>query len=232
MGSRQSQASTSTWDDFNKTRLMLPSTCANAQFTVQLRKPRVMEETTRSLGSQEPSRLVVSRITPQQVGLATVIEGQNGGAGARRQHTAGEDDAGGNRAGAPGGGAAARAGTAHRFPMLQSGYITGYTERNFAMSSTPQERALNNYRKRLKQRGLARFEVLGLDGDRDLIRSLANRLAGDGPDSARIRAAIRRTITGEPPKKGGILNALRRSPLVGADLDLKRPVTAGRKVDL
>jgi len=100
------------------------------------------------------------------------------------------------------------------------------------MSTTPQKRALHNYRKRLNQRGLARFEVLGLDGDRDLIRSLAKRLAGDSPDSARMRAALRRTISGEPPKKGGILAALRGSPLVGADLDLKRPVIVGRKVDL
>lgn len=100
------------------------------------------------------------------------------------------------------------------------------------MSSTPQKRALNNYRKRLKQQGMARFEVLGLDGDRDLIRSVATRLAGGGPESAQIRAAIRRTIAGAPPKKGGILDALRRSPLVGANLDLKRPMTAARKVDL
>jgi hypothetical protein len=100
------------------------------------------------------------------------------------------------------------------------------------LSTTPQKRALNNYRKRLNQRGMARFEVLGLDGDRDLIRSLAKRLAGNDPDSARIRATVRRTISAEPPKKGGILDALRRSPLVGADLDLKRPVTRGRKVDL
>jgi hypothetical protein len=35
-----------------------------------------------------------------------------------------------------------------------------------------------------------------------------------------IRATVRRTIAGEQPKKGGILSALRRSPLVGADLDL------------
>ena len=118
--------------------------------------------------------------------------------------------------------------------MLQcynSGYITAYTE-EFATISTPQKRALNNYRKRLNQRGMARFEVLGLDADRDLIRSLARRLAGDGPDSARIRATVRGAIAGKPPKKGGILDALRRSPLVGADLDLKRPVTAARKVDL
>jgi hypothetical protein len=100
------------------------------------------------------------------------------------------------------------------------------------MRSTPQKRALHNYRERLKQQGMARFEVLGLDGDRNLIRSLATRLAGDGPESAQIRATIRRTIAGEPPKKGGILDALRRSPLVGANLDLKRRVTVARKVDL
>ena len=100
------------------------------------------------------------------------------------------------------------------------------------MSTTPQKRALNNYRKRLNQRGMARFEVLGRDADRELIRSLARRLAGDGPDSARIRAAVRLTIADERPKKGGILNALRRSPLVGADLDLNRPVTPGRRVEL
>ena len=100
------------------------------------------------------------------------------------------------------------------------------------MSTTPQKRALNNYRKRLNQRGVARFEVLGRDADRELIRSLARCLAGDGPDATRIRAAVCLTISGEPPKKGGILNALRRSPLVGADLDLNRPVTPGRRVDL
>jgi hypothetical protein len=115
--------------------------------------------------------------------------------------------------------------------VLRSGYITGYTE-DFAISDTSRERALNNRRKRLKQRGMARFKVLGLDADRELIRSLARRLADNGPDSARIRATVRRTVSGEPPNKGGILDALRRSPLVGADLNLKRPVMAGRKVDL
>ena len=49
----------------------------------------------------------------------------------------------------------------------------------------------------------------------------------------RRRQAKRGTVgsdaTGEPPKKGGILAALRRSPLVGADLDLARSNEAGRK---
>ena len=100
------------------------------------------------------------------------------------------------------------------------------------MSNTSQKRALKNYRKRLGQRGMARFEVLGLDADRELIRSLAKRLAENGPDATRLRTTVKRTISGEPPKKGGILDALRRSPLVGVELDVTRPVTPGRKVDL
>jgi hypothetical protein len=101
------------------------------------------------------------------------------------------------------------------------------------MITTPQKRALNRYRKRLNQRGMARFEVLALDADRELIRSLAKRLAADQPDAEGIRATVRRTISGTTQgNTGGILNALRRSPLVGADLDLNRPMNPGRKVDL
>ena len=44
------------------------------------------------------------------------------------------------------------------------------------MGNTAQKRALKNYRAKLTERGMARFEVLGLDADRDLIRSLAKRL--------------------------------------------------------
>lgn len=95
-----------------------------------------------------------------------------------------------------------------------------------------QKRAIRNYRSRLSERGLARFEVLGLDRDRDLIRSLARRLADNGPDAARIRVTVNQTISGEPPKTGGILAALRRSPLVSADIDLSRPRIEGRKIDL
>lgn len=98
--------------------------------------------------------------------------------------------------------------------------------------SSSQKRAIQNYRSRLSERGLTRFEVLGRDTDRDLIRSLARRLAEDGPDASLLRAAVRRTMAEEPPKKGGILAALRRSPLVGADLDLSRPREEGRKVEI
>ncbi|ACI91187.1 conserved hypothetical protein [Afipia carboxidovorans OM5] len=82
------------------------------------------------------------------------------------------------------------------------------------------------------ERGLARFEVLARDADRDLIRSLARRLAEDDAEASKLRAIVGEAVAGEPPKKGGILAALRRSPLVGADLDLSRQREEGRKVDL
>jgi hypothetical protein len=98
--------------------------------------------------------------------------------------------------------------------------------------SSSQKRAIRNYRSRLGKRGLARFEVLGRDSDRDLIRSMARRLAEDSAEASRLRAIITRSVAGEPPKRGGILAALRRSPLVGADLDLSRPREEGHSVDL
>ena len=100
------------------------------------------------------------------------------------------------------------------------------------MSDTSQKRAIKNYRSRLAERGMARFEVLGRDADRELIRSFAKRLAEDGPEADRLRASVSQGITGEPPRKGGILEALRRSPLVGADVIPPRPFEPGRKVDL
>jgi hypothetical protein len=100
------------------------------------------------------------------------------------------------------------------------------------MGESSQRRAIQNYRKRLGKRGMARFEVLGLDSDRDLIRTLARRLAADDAEAMRIRTAVASSVSGEPPETGGILRVLRRSPLVGADLEVKRSRRPGRKVDL
>ena len=76
-----------------------------------------------------------------------------------------------------------------------------------------------------------RFEVLGRGGDRDLIRSLARRFAEDTPEASELRATVSMSIAGELPRKGGILAVLRRSSLVGADIDLIRPREEGRAVD-
>ena len=100
------------------------------------------------------------------------------------------------------------------------------------MSESSQNRATQNYRRRLAERGMARFEVLGRDADRQLIRSLARRLAEDGPQADQLRTAVTRGIADAQPRKGGILEALRRSPIVGEDVVPPRPFEPGREVDL
>jgi len=79
---------------------------------------------------------------------------------------------------------------------------------------------------------MVRFEVLGQREDRELIRSLARRLAQGDADAAGIRATVRRAIAEEPQRRGGILAAFRRSPLVDADLDLTRAWEEGRDIEL
>jgi hypothetical protein len=79
---------------------------------------------------------------------------------------------------------------------------------------------------------LARFEVLGRDADRELIRSIARTLAEDSAEAMELRASVSRSMAGEPPRKGGILAALRRSPLVGADIDVTRAREDGREIDI
>ncbi len=100
------------------------------------------------------------------------------------------------------------------------------------MTNSAQNRATRNYRARLSQRGFTRFEIMALETDRDLFRSLARRLAEEGPEAELVRSAVKTAVAGDTPKAGGILHALRRSPLIGADLDLSRPREEGRKVEL
>jgi len=100
------------------------------------------------------------------------------------------------------------------------------------MGSTAQARAVTNYRKRLSRRGMARFEVLGLKKDRELIREVARKLAESTPEAEKMRASMCLSIAENPGGKGGIWAWLRSSPLVGADLNLTRPFTTGRKIDL
>lgn len=100
------------------------------------------------------------------------------------------------------------------------------------MNDSAQKRALRNYRHRLSERGMSRFDVLGLDTDRVLIRSLAKRLAESDPAAAELRIELAKAIKDEVSNKGGVLAALRRSPLVGADLKLAHPRGTGRKIKL
>lgn len=100
------------------------------------------------------------------------------------------------------------------------------------MGETPQRLAVEAYRQRLAERGMTRFEVVGRAADRALLRMVARCLADDGAKAAQLRLAMSQTIAGPPPKSGGILAALRRSPLVGEDLDTARAVIGERAVAL
>jgi hypothetical protein len=97
-----------------------------------------------------------------------------------------------------------------------------------------QRRAIEAYRERLASRGIARFEVHAPEQDRELLRTLARRLAAGGSDAANLRAWLTRTLEADPDilTRGGIYRALRRSPLVGAELDLSRDYAVDREIDL
>jgi hypothetical protein len=95
-----------------------------------------------------------------------------------------------------------------------------------------QKRAVANHRTRLSERGLARYEVRGLERDKQLVRQLARRLAENDAKASQLRAEIVRETGSEPARKGGIYAALRRSPAVGADLDLSREIVPERDIDL
>ena len=79
---------------------------------------------------------------------------------------------------------------------------------------------------------MARYEVLGLEQDRELIRALAKRLAENDPGALEVREVVVKSIGPKEPARGGLWRMLRRSPLVGADLDVSRPFESGRQIDL
>lgn len=100
------------------------------------------------------------------------------------------------------------------------------------MAEAAQERALRNYRKRLTERGMVRFEVQALDTDRNLIRAIAKRLAQDDEAARALRDTVRRSMDDREQGQSRILDALLRSPLRGSGIKFRRARTPGRKIDL
>lgn len=101
------------------------------------------------------------------------------------------------------------------------------------MVSNSQRRAIDAHRRRLAERGLSRFEVRGLEMDKELVRSVARRLAENDGEASALRTDLARRVGGyEPQRVGGVLAALRRSPLVGAELELVRMESPGRDAGL
>ena len=95
-----------------------------------------------------------------------------------------------------------------------------------------QKRAVASHRRRLNERGMSRYEVRGLERDKELVRTFAKRLAANDPEAARLRADVAKQVAEKPLSGREIWEALRRSPLVGAELNLEREVVPPRDIDL
>jgi hypothetical protein len=96
-----------------------------------------------------------------------------------------------------------------------------------------QKRAIAEHRRRLGEQGIDRYEVRGLVQDKELVRKFARRLAMNDAEAARLRAEVAQRVRPHPLLSGkDIWDALRRSPAVGADLDLSREIVPERDVDL
>ena len=102
------------------------------------------------------------------------------------------------------------------------------------MSNDKSSQTVKNLNGGIPEPGLICFDVVGLALDRELIRLLAQRPSKPGTEATRLRLLLSQAVSGAPSEKGGILSALRNSPLVGAavDIDATRRVAPDRKVDL
>lgn len=92
--------------------------------------------------------------------------------------------------------------------------------------STSQERALRNYRRRLKQHGIKRLELQASEQDAVLLRKLAKILRGEGHESDSIRMRLRAMLR----KPGNVKELLAAAPLEGVQISRSRD--RGRIVEL
>lgn len=100
------------------------------------------------------------------------------------------------------------------------------------MTTSAQSKAVLKHRASLKRRGLGRFEVQGRVADKELLRKLARKLAEEGGEAVKVREVVTRAVGNDHTYRGGIWAALRRSPLVGAELDLGHLSAEPREIDL
>jgi hypothetical protein len=78
---------------------------------------------------------------------------------------------------------------------------------------------------------MSRYEVRGLNRDKELVRRVARQLAADDAAAERLRKELTQK-TGTTRPSDSIVAALRQSPLVGVDWEIERPIEHGREIDL
>lgn len=111
-------------------------------------------------------------------------------------------------------------------------YFQNIIQPEFDMGSPAQNKALKTYRQKIEQRGLVRFEVMTPESDRNILREVAISLTKGGTNADKIRGSLKDALSDQSETKGSIYLALRRSPLVGSELKLKRSRSEGRKIKI
>jgi hypothetical protein len=94
--------------------------------------------------------------------------------------------------------------------------------------TSPQNKAVTNYRNRQKEKGIARVEVSVPDTDHELIRQTAANLRAGGEIAEQTRAAMRSVIN--PYAGMNFKQLLEAAPI--EDLDLERSNETARDIDL
>jgi len=107
-----------------------------------------------------------------------------------------------------------------------SGYITGNRLGGFTLVKA-QRKAINSFRKRLKQQGMARLEVNVRKDDATLVRNVVRALSS--PEQEQTARALLREHFGSRPAEG-LKALLAAAPLEGINLSRERDF--GRDVDL
>jgi len=79
---------------------------------------------------------------------------------------------------------------------------------------------------------MSRYEVRGLKRDKELVRHVARRLAAGDAAAKRLRKELTEKTKEPESPPVSIVEALRRSPLVGLDWEIERPIEYGREIDL
>jgi hypothetical protein len=109
---------------------------------------------------------------------------------------------------------------------ITSGYITGNSFGRLPVGKA-QRKATSNFRKRLKQRGMARLEVNVRKDDAALVRNVVRALSS--PEQERAARALLRQHFGSRQVEG-LKALLAAAPLEG--INLSRARDFGRDVDL
>ena len=93
--------------------------------------------------------------------------------------------------------------------------------------STSREKAVQNHRRRLKERGLKRVEVAAAETDAALIRKLAKVLRGEGTSAEKARQRMSEIVAATGP---GLKDLLASAPLEG--IRITRSRDPGRIIEL